>query len=74
MKQLEAYRDKQNDSRLKMRFLALLMVARGIKLDIVALTISKSLHTIEQWFKQYVTKDIDSLHHFQYKPKKKLSR
>jgi hypothetical protein len=54
IKHLEEYRDKQNDSRLKMRFLALLMVARGIKLAIVALTIGKSLHTIEQWFKQIV--------------------
>ena len=66
---LETYRDEQQDSRLKVRFIALLMLAQGISTEIVAFSIGKSVKTIENWFQQYRTKGIDSLNSFQYKPK-----
>ena len=70
IKKLEEYRDKQEDGRLKLRFVALLMAARGLKLEVVSSVVGKSLKTIENWFKQYLKKGIDSLNSFQYKPKK----
>jgi len=62
-------RDNQPDVRLKVRFIALLMLAEGIELKSVASIIGKSIKTIENWHYQYVTKGIDSLNAFQYKPK-----
>jgi len=62
-------RDNQPDIRLKVRFIALLMLAEGIGLKTIASIIGKSIKTIENWHRQYVTKGIDSLNSFQYKPK-----
>jgi transposase len=62
-------RDNQSDVRLKVRFIALLMLAEGVELKSVASIIGKSIKTIENWHYQYVTKGIDSLNAFQYKPK-----
>ena len=45
------------------------MLAEGIALKSVASIIGKSIKTIENWHYQYVTKGIDSLNAFQYKPK-----
>ena len=70
IKKLEEYRDKQEDGRLKVRFIALLMAARELKLEVVASVVGKSLKTIENWFNQYLKQGIDSLNSFQYKPKK----
>ncbi len=70
IKKLEEYRDKQNDGRLKLRFVALLMAAKGLKLEVIPSVVGKSLKTIENWFRQYLKKGIDSLNSFQYKPKK----
>lgn len=66
---LKSYRDEQMDVRLKVRFIALLMLAQGISIEIVASSIGKSVKTIENWFQQYKTKGIDSLNSFHYKPK-----
>ena len=66
---LYQYRDNQDDARLKARFIALLMLAEGIEINKVASIIGKSIKTIENWHRQYVTKGIDSLNFFQYKPK-----
>lgn len=66
---LKEHRDNQRDVRLKVRFIALLMLAQGINIGIVASSIGKSVKTIENWFHQYLTKGIDSLNAFQYKPK-----
>jgi transposase len=66
---LHQYRDNQNDVRLKARFIALLMLAEGIEINKAASIIGKSIKTIENWHQQYVTKGIDSLNFFQYKPK-----
>lgn len=52
-----------------MRFIALLMLAEGIKLHTTASILGKSMKTIENWYHQYATKGIASLNFFQYKPK-----
>jgi transposase len=70
IEQLNKHRDDQPDVRLKVRFIAMLMLAEGVKLETVASIIGKSNKTIENLHSQYVTKGIDSLDSFQYKPKK----
>jgi len=67
---LQEYRDNQSDARLKLRFVALLMVATGIDLNNITKIIGKSIWTIERWMQQYLSKGIDSLNSFQYVPKK----
>ncbi len=67
---LEQYRDNQSDARLKVRFIALLMLAKGIEIKDAASIIGKSSHVIENWHRQYVTKGLESLNSFQYQPKK----
>ncbi len=66
---LKIYRDKQTDVRLKMRFLALLLLAESIDIKTVAIVFGKTVKTIENWFKQYLTRGIESLNSFQYQPK-----
>ncbi len=66
---LYSHRDNQPDARLKVRFIALLILAEGVELKTIASIIGKSIKTIENWHYQYVTKGIDSLNSFQYKPK-----
>lgn len=70
IQRLHEYRDNQLDIRLRVRFIAMLMLAEGIELKTIASVIGKSAKTIENWHRQYVTKGIDSLNSFQYKPKK----
>lgn len=67
---LHVYRDNQPDVRLKLRFIALLMLAEKVELKTITSIIGKSAKTIENWHHQYVTKGIDSLNSFQYQPKK----
>jgi len=69
LKTLKIYRDNQKDSRLKIRFLTLIMLAQQIDINIISLTIGKSIETIENWFHLYITKGINSLNSFQYKSK-----
>lgn len=69
IKVLEMYRDSQQDSRLKLRFIALLMLAQGIDIGIVTSVIGKSAKSVENWLRQYRKRGIDSLNSFQYKPK-----
>ncbi len=70
IQRLHEHRDNQTDIRLRVRFIAMLMLAEGIELKTIASVIGKSIKTIENWHQQYVTKGIDSLNAFQYKPKK----
>lgn len=63
------HRDNQPDARLKLRFIALLMLSKGFGPKDIASVTGKSEKTIENWYHQYVTKGIDSLNCFQYKPK-----
>jgi transposase len=69
IQRLHEHRDNQPDARLRVRFIAMLMLAEGVDLQIIASVIGKSVKTIENWHHQYVTKGIDSLNAFQYKPK-----
>ena len=66
---LKQYRDKQKDSRLKMRFVALLMIAQSIHQKIVALVVGKSIASIERWLKIYQEKGVDGLSCFHYSTK-----
>jgi len=66
---LHKCRDNQPDVRLKVRFMALLMLAEGVELKTIASIIGKSIKTIENWHCQYEKKGINSLNSFQYKPK-----
>lgn len=70
IERLHDYRDNQPDVRLRLRFIALLMLAEKVELKTIASIIGKSVKTIENWHHQYVRKGIDSLNSFQYKPKK----
>lgn len=70
IQRLHEHRDNQPDVRLKLRFVALLMLAENVELKTIASIIGKSEKTIENWHHQYVTKGIESLNSFQYKPKK----
>ena len=45
------------------------MLAEGVEITSIASIIGKSPKTIENWHDQYVTKGVDSLNSFQYKPK-----
>ena len=65
---LKEYRDKQTDHRLKLRFIALVMLSSS-NIDAVADIIGKTKQTIVNWFDLYITKGIESLAHFNYKPK-----
>ncbi len=69
IRQLREYRDKQRDDRLKLRFVALLMLVEEVSIASVASVIGKSVSTIERWGDHYLTKGIDSLNSFQYTPK-----
>lgn len=70
IRELGKYRDNQNDCRLKIRFIALLMLATGSDADYVASVIGKSAQTIGNWLKIYISEGIGSLNSFKYKPKK----
>jgi len=67
--QLHKCRDNQPDVRLKIRFMALLMLAEGVELKTIASIIGRSIKTIENWHWQYDKKGINSLNSFHYKPK-----
>jgi transposase len=66
---LEQYRDRQQDARLKVRFMALLMLSKGIAISDVKAITGVAMKTIANWHHQYFTKGLDSLNSFQYKPK-----
>jgi transposase len=66
---LQKYRDNQTNTRLKFRFVALLMLAKGICIETVSIIIGKSKQAIETWFYLYVNKGIESLDSYDYKPK-----
>ena len=67
---LNEYRDHQDDSRLQLRFIAMLLLAKKSDISFVSSIIGKSERTIENWYHKYQTKGIDSLNSFQYKPRK----
>jgi len=70
IEQIAKYRDKQPDIKLKIRFIALLMIANGNEIHTVANVVGYSEQTIEIWLSEYLSKGLDSIDSFQYKPKK----
>ena len=69
IRNLEKYRDSLKDARLKVRVIALLMLACGLSSEVVSLIVGKTEKTVENWFQQYLTEGAGSLNSFDYKPK-----
>lgn len=69
IRQLREYRDKQRDGRLKVRFVALLMLAEEVAIETVSCVVGVAVKTLERWGNQYLTNGIDSLNSFCYKAK-----
>lgn len=66
---LKNYRDKQKDERLKIRFIALLMIASQSTVEYVSHVIGCSARSIQNWIDIYMVKGVDGLNSFNYKPK-----
>lgn len=66
---LQAARDQHTDGRLKLRFVALLMLAEEMAIATVAHVVGKNVKTLERWGEQYLTQGIDSLNSFHDKAK-----
>jgi len=72
---LKKYRDKQKNANLRVRLLAIIMIAQDIAFDDIAQILGKSKITIVNWLKNYIEKGIESLNTYNYIPKKpKLSK
>ncbi len=69
IEKLKKYRDKQDNGRLKVRFIALLMLADSIPLPEAASFLGYGIATIIRWFKIYLLEGINSLNHFNYQAK-----
>jgi transposase len=67
--QLRHYRDTQRDGRLKIRFIGLLLLAEQIPIEQSASVIGRSVKTLMNWGHQYLTKGVDCLNAFNYRPK-----
>ncbi len=70
IKTLEEYRDRQKDKGLKIRFIALLMLAHGTSVQATSSIVGVCEKTIENWYKQYRSKGVERLNNYNYKPKK----
>ncbi len=55
IRNLEKCRDSLKDARLKVRVIALLMLACGLSPEVVSLIAGKTEKTVENWFRQYLT-------------------
>ena len=66
---LKTYRDEQKDGRLKMRFIALLMLASQFTIEDVSFVLGFSVRTITNWVNIYVSQGVEGLNSFNYKPK-----
>ena len=69
VEELKKYREHQKDGRLKVRFIALLMVASQIAISEIVLVLGVSHRSLQLWFDHYLKQGINSLNSFQYKPK-----
>ncbi|KPA13578.1 dDE family endonuclease [Candidatus Magnetomorum sp. HK-1] len=72
IEELIMLRNKCHESRLKDRFLALILIATMPLAPILEISkiIGKSTKTIERWLEIYFTKGVESLKQYNYKPKK----
>ncbi len=69
IKKLKEYRDAQKDLRLKIRFMALLLIAEHTGIPSVSRSFGKTVRTVEDWYRIYLSEGPDALNSFQYKPK-----
>ncbi len=69
IEKLEQYRDSQSNFTIKTRFIAMLMIAKGVSRELIASIIGNSVYTIEYWFKLYIEQGIDRLNTLNYTPK-----
>lgn len=66
---IKAFRDKQNDYRLKRRFIALHMLAQGAAIELILETLDIKRPTLEKWVSIYESLGLQSLNTFNYKRK-----
>jgi transposase len=66
---LQNYRDRQNDLRLKQRFIALLLLAKASPLEVITFVLGISERSLERWMDIYLQTGINALNVFQYKAK-----
>jgi len=70
IKQLQDYRDRQEDFRLKLRFMAILSaVFNKDGIGNAAAVFGKHIETIKNWLFLYLTEGPEKLNSFNYKPK-----
>ena len=69
IEELQQYRDRQPDGRLRQRFIALLMLAQGCALDLITQVLGVSLSSLKRWVELYVQHGIETLNSFQYQSK-----
>lgn len=74
IKQLQDYRDSQENFRLKLRFMAILSVALNksdieVAVENAAGVFGKHIETIKNWLFLYLTEGPEKLNSFNYKPK-----
>ena len=63
------YRDIQNNTRLKIRFIALIILALTKDITSAATAVGRSVRCVNNWLNQYISQGINSLNSFNYKPK-----
>ncbi|GBC61792.1 hypothetical protein DENIS_2754 [Desulfonema ishimotonii] len=66
---LKKYRDGPKDFRLRLRFIALLLIAGNTGIPTVASSVGKDVRTVETWYEKYLASGPDALNSFQYKAK-----
>lgn len=66
---LQNYRDRQQDGRLKQRFIALLLLVEETSLKVITSVIGVSERSLERWMDMYLQKGINALNSFQYQAK-----
>jgi len=72
IKQLTEYRDQQEDPRLQRRFIVFLLIIENVSLDTICKTFKISPKTVDNWFRQYISKGIEALNTFNYVKKKRF--
>lgn len=66
---LHNYRDRQQDGRLKNRFISLLLLAKAAPLGVITSVIGVSERTLERWVELYRQQGMNVLNSFQYQAK-----
>lgn len=69
IEKLKEYRDAQKDLRLKIRFISLLLIAENTEITSVSRSVGKSIRTVEDRYRIYLSEGPDALNFFRYRPK-----